>query len=310
MEIIGLLIQEISALFLILAMGFVLVKLHLLKSGDSRILSLVQIYVIMPCSILKAFQIDFTPEVRENFILSFGTAIVLHLLLTGMVWGFGKMFRLDGLEKASVMYGNAGSLIIPIVMAILGEEWVIYASGFVCVQMFFMWTHGLTLIRNEKGVSLKKILLNINLAAIVAGLIFLLAGVRLPSLVNHVFDQLMDTMGPVTMIIIGMLLADVKWGELLRQPRGYLIVALKMLVTPLVILGLMKLSGAAGLAKEGRTILFISFLAVIAPCATTVTQMAQLYRKRPEYAGALNAMTTLVSILTMPLMTWLYFRVM
>ncbi len=117
-------------------------------------------------------------------------------------------------------------------------------------------------------------------------------------------------MGPITMIMLGMLLAAARWGELLKQKRSWVVIGLKMIVTPLMILGLLKLSGAAGMADDGKTVLYISFLAVITPCATTVTQLAQMYRNRPVYASALNALTTVASIVTMPLMTGLYYLIM
>ncbi len=143
-----------------------------------------------------------------------------------------------------------------------------------------------------------------------AGLVFLLTGFRLPPVLKNICGQLSGTMGPVTMIMIGMLLADVQWGETVKQPRNWLVIALKMAVTPLIILILLKLSGVTGIAEDGKTVVYISFLAVITPCAATVTQLAQMYRNRPEHAGALNAMTTVISIVTMPLMTWLYYLIM
>ena len=54
-----------------------------------------------------------------------------------------------------------------------------------------------------------------------------------------------------------------------------------MIVTPLIIL-LLKVSGVTGMADDGITVVYISFLAVITPCAATVTQLAQMYRNRPD----------------------------
>ena len=310
MEIAGLLFQEIAALFLIMALGFVLVKARVLKSENSRILSMVVIYLIQPAVILNAFQIDFTPQVRDGFLIAAGTAVAVNLVLALLTGGWGRLFRLDGVERSSIMYANAGNLVIPLVTAILGPEWVIYASAFMCVQLAFIWSHGQMLIGGAAGASWKKILTNVNLIAVAAGLIFLLTGFRLPSILRNVCGQLSGTLGPVTMIMLGMLLADVKWGELIRQPRNWLIMALKMIVTPLIILLLLKLSGVAGMTEDGRTLIYVSFLAVITPCAATVTQLAQMYRNRPAYASALNALTTVISIVTMPLMTWLYYLIM
>ena len=310
MEIAGLLFNEIAVLFLIMGLGFLLVKTKVLKSTDSRILSMVLIWLINPAVVLKAFQIDFTPEVRDRFLLAVGVAVAVNLLLMLITWGYGKLLKLDAVERTSIMYANAGNLVIPLVSAILGDEWVIYASAFMCVQLPFLWTHGVAQIGGSGGSSWKKILLNANLIAIVVGAVMLLTGLRLTPVIQNVCGQLGGTIGPVSMIMLGMLLADVKWGELLRQPRNWLVMALKMVVTPMIVLLVLKTSGVTGLVEDGKTIVYISFMAVITPCATTVTQLAQMYRNRPAYASALNAMTTVISIVSMPLMTGLYYLIM
>ena len=310
MEIAGLLFNEIAVLFIIMGLGFVLVKTKVLKSADSRILSMVLIWLINPAVVLKSFQIDFTPEVRDRFLLAVGVAVGLNLIMMLITWGYGRILKLDAVERTSIMYSNAGNLVIPLVSAILGGEWVIYASAFMCVQLAFLWTHAQAQIGGSGGASWKKILLNANLIAVAVGAVLLLTGVRLPPVLRNVCGQLGETIGPVSMIMLGMLLADVKWAELLKQPRNWIVIALKMVITPLIILPLLKLSGVAGLVEDGKTIVYISFLAIITPCATTVTQLAQMYRNRPEYASALNAMTTVISIATMPLMTGLYYWIM
>ena len=76
---------------------------------------------------------------------------------------------------------------------------------------------------------------------------------------------------------------------------------IKMFIMPAVVLIIMKLSGIYTLTEDGSMIGYISILAVITPTATAVTQLAQLYNKDAEYSGAINAMTTLVCIVTMPL---------
>ena len=89
-----------------------------------------------------------------------------------VVVGFlGKVLKLDGVEETSLIYSNAGNLIIPIVTAILGKEWVIYTSAFLSVQLFLLWSHAKMKLCGEKGIDLKKILTNINMIAIFAGVL-------------------------------------------------------------------------------------------------------------------------------------------
>ena len=311
MEIAGDLLRQMAVLFIMMGLGFLLVKSGMLKSSDSRALSVVAVMLINPAAVLRAFQIDFTDEVRDGFLLAIGAAVLIHVLLFGITWVYGRFIRLTPVEKASVMYSNAGNIIIPLVsgLAFLGERYVIYASAFMCVQLCFLWTHGRRLISGEKGFNWKKILLNVNLIAVAAGLVMLLLGVKLPPLLGQACKGLADSIGPVNMIMLGMVLAAVRWREVLGQKRTWLVMGLKMAVTPLIILLVLRLSGLAGLVAEGDRILFISFMAVMTPAATTVVQLAQLYRQEPEYASAINVMTTLICIATMPLLTALYWLI-
>lgn len=311
MNITGSLLYQLAVMFLIMATGFALVKLCVVKSEDSRILSMLTLWIIQPCVIVNAFRIDFAPEIRDGFLLAAGAALAINTALLFITRAYAKAFGLDAVERTSIMYANAGNLVIPLVSNVdgLGKEWLIYASAFMCVQLVFLWTHGQAQISGQKGTSWRKILTNINVIAVAAGIALLVSGLRLPGLLETAFDQLSATMGPVTMIMIGMLLADVNWAEVLKDPRNYLIMALKMLITPALILLLLKASRVATLHPLGDTIVYISFMAVITPCAATVTQLAQMHRNRPAHASAINAMTMLVSIATMPLMTWLYWLI-
>ena len=133
MSVTMLLIEQILALFLIMACGMILVKIGLVKSTDSKILSTILVYVVCPCSMINAFQIDFTPEVRDGFLLAVAAALAIMVILFVVNIFYGKIFKLDPVEKCSILYSNAGNLVIPLVTSVLGPQWVIFASAFMCV---------------------------------------------------------------------------------------------------------------------------------------------------------------------------------
>ena len=301
-----LLLEQILSLFLIMACGFLVVKLGLLKGSDSRAFSVVSIYLIVPCVIIKSFQIELTPEVRDGFLLAVVVAVLAHVALLGISFVFKKLLGLDAVERASAIYSNAGNLIIPLVTAILGDEWVIYASAFICVQQFFLWTHAQMILSGQKGVDWKKLLMNMNLISIVVGLALMLLRIRLPEILLTSINGLAGTIGPVSMIMLGMLLADADLKKIVTDRRVYLVTLLRLIVTPLIMLTILKITGLAGRVPEGKTILYVSFMAMMTPAATMVTQLSQLNDNRPAFASAVNVMTTLLCIVTMPLMTQIY----
>lgn len=301
-----LLTQQIAVLFLMMGLGLLLVLFGVVKSEDSRVLSLIVIYLITPCVILKAFQIDYTPEVRDGFLLAIIAAIAIHIILFVTVWLLSFIFHFDAVEKTSIIYSNSGNLIIPLVVSVLGNEWVIYASAFLCVQLFFIFTHCQSMMKGQTMFNFKRLLTNVNLIAIVIGLGLFIGGIRMPKIPYDTVSNIAVCIGPFSMIMLGMIMASVDWKQVMTYKRLYLVTLMKMIVIPVIILLFLKYSGMASLVKDGQMILLISLLAIITPSATMITQFAQIYHKDEKYAGSINAVTTLVCIATMPLMRWLY----
>ena len=301
-----LLTQQIVVLFLMMGCGYLLVKLGLVKSSESQTLSAISIYIVLPCVIIDAFQIDYSPQIRDGFLLAISAAILIHILLFLITFICEKIWKLDRVEKASIIYSNSGNLIIPLVTSVLGDEWVIYASAFMCVQMVIMWTHGQSLMQGKAGVIWKKILTNINLIAIIMGMVLFFSKISLPSILSDTLDALSALIGPLSMIMLGMLLGAVRWKDVFFQKRIYLITFFKMILLPGIILIALKLLAAVIPMENTQTILLISLLAVITPSATTITQMAQLYHQNAAYASSINVLTTLICIITMPLMVMFY----
>lgn len=301
-----LLAKQIAELFLMLIMGFVLVRAHFLKSTSSESLSVVALYLVTPCVIIESFQVKLTSETRYGLILAFVAAILIHIVLMVLSKVFEKSLHLNRIEKVSIIYSNAGNLIIPIVTAVLGKEWIIYSSAYISIQLIALWTHGRITISGDNKINIKKILVNINMIAIFVGIILFFTGLKLPQIINETFTSVGDMIGPICMIVTGMLIGDMNLKKILSYKRIYLITFLRMIAYPLVILAMLKFSGASTLITNGKTILLISFLATVTPSSATVTQMAQIYGEDAEYASVINVVTTIVCIVTMPIMVALY----
>ena len=301
-----LLTQQIIQMFLMMLCGYMVVRLGILKAEESRALSIIIVYIICPANILNAFQIDYAPEVVENFKLALMSGVMIHALVFLVVYGLSIPFRFSGIEKASLIYSNAGNLIIPLVLAILGEEWVIYASAFMFVQQGIMWSHGRSIIEGKRGMDLKAILTNLNLMACFIGLIMFLLRLKFPPLLHGAVKSLGGTIGPITMLNMGMIFAGTDMKKMLQGKRIWIIAFLKMLVVPGLVVLAMKLSGIAAMAPDGKTVLYISLHACMTPTATSITQMARLFDREPQYATAINTVTTVMCLVTMPLMTFLY----
>ena len=234
----------------------------------------------------------------HGLLLALAAAVLLHVGIIVVVNLLGHALHLDAVEKASMIYSNAGNLIIPIVTAVLGKEWVIYSSAFLSVQLFLLWSHAKSMLCGEKSFELKKVLTNINMIAILAGAALFLLHIQLPAVIEDSLDMVGSAIGPISMIILGMLMAGMNFKKILGYRRLWLVTALRLVGIPLAAVALLKLSGLAHLVPDGQTILLVSLLATCTPSASTITQMAQIYGKDADYASAINVVTTLLCIFT------------
>ena len=277
----------------------------LLKDEDSKILSKIVLYLIIPCVILNAFQVDYTPETVRGLLVAFAASLLMQVVLLFAVSALGRVFHLDAVEITSVYYSNSGNLIVPLVTAVLGAEWVLYSCVYMSVQLVFFWTHCKKVISREASYDWKKIVLNLNIISIFVGILLFFTGIRLPALVNNTLHSVGSMVGPASMIVTGMLFTGMDFRQIFANKRIYFVTFLRLIAVPLMALVLLKISHLADLSADGPTLILIVFLAVITPSASTVTQMCQVYGNDSRYASAINVVTTLASIVTMPLMVML-----
>lgn len=300
MEISILLMEQIAELFLMILMGYIIVKTGLLKGEDSKVISKIVLYLVIPCVIINAFQVDYTSEKVKELLLVFAASVLLQVILLEAVWGAGKVLKLNEVEATSIYYSNSGNLIVPLVTFILGKEWVLYGCVFMSVQLVFLWTHGKNTISREGKWDWKKIVFNVNMISVFAGVVLFFTKIRLPEIV----DQALSSVG--SMIVTGMLIAEMNLRNIFENVKVYFISFLRLVVIPVISLAILKISGLVNIHPDGKKLLLIVFLAVITPSASTITQMCQVYGNDSKYASAINVMTTLLSIITMPLMVLLY----
>lgn len=299
--------RQIFILFMMMFGGFILVKTKVLPASGSKVLSVLIIYLITPCVLINSFQVSLTDQTRSGFLLCLVAALLVHVIIFPLIGGLNLFCHFTPIEKASIIYSNCGNLTFPLITALLGGEWVIYASAFLCVQTVLVWTHCASLIEGNPHVDLKKIFTNTNIIAIIIGVILLFTNTTVPSVIGETMDTLASMIGPLSMIMIGMILGDIDWKETLCNKRLYLITFFRMIVVPFVIMLFLKFSPLAGTNPQGQKLLYITLLAVSTPAAASVTQLSQLYDREVKYSSAINAVTTLLSIFTMPLIVALYY---
>lgn len=306
MQISLLLMEEIIKLFVIMFMGYAVVKAGLMKSSESKSVSVILVYLVIPCVIIKAFQVDYTPDVQKGLFLAITAAVAIHILFLLITIPLKKIFQMDVIEQATSIYSNAGILVIPLVQELLGQDYVIYSSAYIAVQLILLWTQGKNMLCEEEKLEWKKIFLNVNIISIIAGIVLFLFRIKLPAGVQDVLGMMNNMIGPLGMLLAGMAIAEVPLKSIFTKKRNYLSVALRLLLYPVLGLFLMKAIQIVVNLENSSQILLTVYLACVTPACASVTSMAQLYDKDAAYASSLYVLTTLLSIVTMPVMVYLY----
>lgn len=306
MELSILLAEQIVALFLMALVGYLAVKSGKFKEEDSKVISNMVVYICSPCVIIHAFQIDFTADKVLGFGLACAAVVVVHVVLIGLGRILAGPLHFNGIEKASVEYSNAGNLIVPLVAAVLGEEWVFYTTAYIMIQTVLMWTHGQSVICQGQKMDYRKILLNPNILAIAVGLLLFITRIRLPYILDECVSGFGDMIGPASMLVIGMIFGNVDIAWVFRQKRPYFICFLRLVFFPVILILVFVFTGMTQLHRDAEYILMVVLLAASAPVAVMVTQLSQIHGRDARYASVINVMSVIFCIVTMPLMVLLY----
>ncbi len=300
------LINKIAELFLILFATAALVKTGVFRADYSKVLSRISLYFVTPCVIFNSFQKELTPQVQQGLLIAAGFAVVFQVIFFLVAAVLRRVWKATEVERASIIFTNAGNLVIPLVAYVLGQEWVIYVSSYILVFNVMFWTIGIRMFDSESAFNIKKVLANPNILAVLFGLLLLFTGVSLPEPVAVAFSDVAGMIGPLSMMITGMVVGSMKLRDMFANRRIFGVLFFRMVLCSGLAVLLSALSGLSGSSSLGKAIVIIPLLSAIAPSASNINQVAILYNKDAPYASAINVLTTLSCIVTIPLWMLLF----
>ena len=297
MEIVSLAAKQIFTMFVIIIIAVVCYKKKLIDNNGNNVLSNLLLYLINPCILFCSYQKEFDAKMMNGLLISLALALASHLLgmLIAALFLRNKQADLVN-ERLAVIYTNCGFLAIPLVNEIYGYEGVFYLTAYITVFNFLIWSHGIICMRGscEKKDMLKAVTSPASFAIIV-GIIFYVAGIILPDFMMYPLEYLGDMNTPVAMLIAGVCIARTDITKTFKKPRIYLVCLLKLIILPLVFICIFKPFFGDGILMGVLTI------ATASPTATMCMIFAVKYDKNSTYASELFAVTTLLSLITIPL---------
>ena len=297
-------LYQVSLMFLLMAVGWIVYRAGILSETACKGVTRLLMLVVSPAVIVFSFQIRYNASLLRGLALAAAAAAGTHLL--GILLGqaiFNKHTTGEAGRKVlrfAVAYSNCGFMGIPLTSALLGKEGVFYLSVYIAVFNIFCWTHGVILFTGKAEKHLiKKLALNPNIIAVAAGLVLFSFSARLPGLLYDGMQYICDLNTPLAMIVIGARLAQVEFRTLLTDRRVLPGALLRNLAVPLMMLFAMHFAGIGGV------LLMACLVPAACPVAGNTVLFADLYGGDTSLPTRLVSVSTLLSVVTLPLIVYI-----
>lgn len=291
-------------LLVLLLVGIVTAKCRLMDAAGRDVLARVLLNVLMPCAVFSAFLVD---RPGPGQMAGFAAAMAAGLLYSLASFFLAKLLyrRVPQGQRAVLRHGitvnNIAYVGIPVIGGYYGAEGLLYLSAMFVPSNFFMWGFGLTFFTGSAAggrASLRKALFQPVIVSLALGLLFLFTPLRLPGFLNDAVSALGGCTTPVAMLIIGGILAGVAPRSVFSlRALGYC--ALRLVAIPLACLGVLWLLGAPAVLS-GAVVVSAGL-----PMAVATAILATQHGADDAFASKLVFLSTLCSMLTLPLLAWL-----
>ncbi len=312
------LLQQMFILFILMTVGIVCRKTGLMNNSVSKGMSAIVINIACPAFVIAA-GINKDEYVSGDKLIACALAaifIYIGLIIIAVflpyVLGFDK--KDFGTYRVMTIFSNIGFMGFPIVSATYGSLGLLYAAFFQFPFNLLFYTYGIHAMKSSSGSDaykapatknssgsdaksepLWKNLLNVGVLSVFASLILYLLRVHVPAPITSIITYLSSLTVPLSMMVIGYSLGGMKLMSLFTNFKLLIFSLLKLIVIPVIGVLLLKLF------ITDETLLGVCFIMIATPVASMSAMLAQLYGGDEEAASRGVALTTLLSVITIPL---------
>ncbi len=289
------LLRQIAIMALLMAVGIYLSRKGFLSPQGTKDLGAILLRIIIPCVIVKSYITTYSRERLLELALSAGLALAAFILAMGIAYlVYGKRRRIENFASA---FCNAGFIGIPLAQAVIGDEGVFYMAASVALLNLFQWTYGVYIMTDRRdSISAKTIAKNPVVIAIVIGIALFLSRLPVPGIVTSTLGYIAGMNTPVAMILMGTYMAKLPWRKLLDK-RAYGCVLFRLVIIPAVVLLVFW-----ALPISNQNVALAAYLAAATPVGANICVFAQQYDCDYEFSVVTVCLSTVLSIVTVPLM--------
>ena len=316
METMQTILWQVVTMILLAAVGYLMYKSGKISHEGSKTLGTILIFLSLPCVIINSFLVERTPERITGFFVSALMAalvLALSMLLSRLILGR------HAVENFAGSFANPGFFGVPLIIASVGSGGVFYIAAFIAFLNLLQWTYGVSLLTscdsegmlpirgNQKEaskVSLGKQAAALGLRlikapfmiAILVGAFFFLTGISMPAVLQKCVANIAGLNTSIAMFTIGIYMAQVDILKMFLKPRLYLVSLVRMIIIPAVTMGLLLV-----LPASMNDLKLSVLIAAACPVGSNVAVYAQLHNRDYGYAVETVVISTLLSIVTLPM---------
>lgn len=294
-------IISVASLFIMTVPGVLIKKFKLVDNSAGDVLATLLLYVTQPAMILVAFMRKYDPQILGQamiilvggFIVHFATYLLSKLLFRKAPEEHAKALRFI------TIFSNCGYMGFPVLKAIFGPDGdlaVLYATMYTVSFNVLMWTLGVGIFTGRGKMNLRRALINPGTVPTFFALLIFIFSVTVPKEAKSLLETLGNMTAPLSMLLIGLRLTDLKWKSAFADIHMYLGIALRLVLIPLSVLGLSLLLGFKGLP------MYVLYIVTAMPAAAATTIFAQRFNGDAVYSSKLVLVSTALSVATIPLM--------
>ena len=296
--------KQVVILYIIVAAGYVCDKTGVFTEKTARASNNLLFYLITPCVIVNSFiTTEFTADTAKGLALAGVCAALTHLTGIALSAPFFRDVskRTNAIFKFASVYGNMGYMALPLANAVLGSEGVFYCSAGVIMFQVFCFTHGTWVMNRgnegETKFKAKNLIVNPGVIAVLIGLPLFLLRVNMPEILAKPVSFIGSMNTPLAMLMLGTYMSNAGLKTIFKNKDQYLTAAIKIIAVPLVMLGILKLTGLVT-----GTLLTACIIQASAPSANNTVMFSAKYGRDTGVASKTVAFISFASILTMPVM--------
>ncbi|MBE6052329.1 MAG: AEC family transporter [Clostridium sartagoforme] len=293
-------LNKIISLFLIIIVGAYGTRKNIINEEVNKGLRKILLEITLPLLVINSFSFEFSDGMGRNVLISFIYSVAF--ILVGAIISYIFLVPIKG-EKKKILhfanvFSNCGFIGFPIINSIYGAEGVVYTSIFNMVFTMSLWTYGVMIFSDKMSKeNIKKVLLNPAIIAVYLGIPMMLFNIKLPSFLLDTAKTVGDMTAPISMIIVGSILSKVKIKDVFKEFSIYYGSLIKLVIIPLGLLIIKKL------LNDNSTIINTIIIIQAMPAAAMTSIFAADFNKEKEYSAIVVFITTLLSIITIPIIS-------